>query len=188
MKMSIRKLAVYLPNRRAIGLLMMEIRAWKMIKLRTNRLKTSKQWAKPIIKQQLGISGRLMSSDWYITTVNERNKEKNMEKHLSDTHSNDSQSSGFAETTKSNTMINFSVESILSNENRSKKIPTENMNSKSFENILSLPKSMNCEDPNRIYRPMAMRPMPSATFFQGKKMHSIFMWTFWKWKCMNIIK
>lgn len=90
-----------------------------------------------------------------------------MEKHSNDAHSNDSQSNGFAETTKSHTMINFSVESILSTANRPKKFDTNNFNVKTFENTISSPK-INCdEDLNRIYRPMPMRPMPSATLFPG---------------------
>lgn len=91
-----------------------------------------------------------------------------MEKHSSDTHANDSQSSGFAEIIRSNTTINFSVESILSSESRTKKVDTDHFHIKSFDNSSAPTKILSNEDLSRIYRPMPMRPMPSATLFQGK--------------------
>lgn len=110
-----------------------------------------------------------------------------MEKHSSDAHSNHSQSSGFAETMKTNTTINFSVESILSSENRTKKDNIDHFNLKSFENSISSPKSSSYEDLSRIFRPMPMRPMPSATLFQGKIDH-IFLYNFHQDNRLKIIK
>lgn len=91
-----------------------------------------------------------------------------MEKHSSDTHANDSQSSGFAEIIKSNTTINFSVESILSSESRTKKVDTDHFHIKSFDNSSAPTKILSNEDLSRIYRPMPMRPLPNAALFQGK--------------------
>lgn len=97
-----------------------------------------------------------------------QNSEEKMEKHANETQSNDSQSIEMAQTTKCNTAINFSVDSILSNSNWAKKIDVNSFNFKSSESSVSLPKLSTTEDFNRIHRPMPMRYMTNPSLYPGK--------------------
>lgn len=103
-----------------------------------------------------------------------QNSEQNMEKHLSDTHSNDSHSSRPVETIKTNTVINFSVESILNGSNCTKKSDTESIEPNTFEKVISPQKSTVPEECSRIYRPMPMRYMSNSTFYHGKRITTSF--------------
>lgn len=100
-----------------------------------------------------------------------QNNEPNMEKHFGDTHSNDSHASGPIETIKNNTVINFSVESILNgSQNWTKKSDTEIVNHKSFEKVSSPQRSTAVqEDCSRIFRPMPMRYVSNSTLYHGKE-------------------
>lgn len=95
-----------------------------------------------------------------------QNSEQNMDKHSSDTHSNDSQSSGPVENNK--TAINFSVESILNGSNCTKKCDTENGDQKSLGRGHSPQKSSIPEDCSRIFKPMPMRYVSNPTVYHGK--------------------
>lgn len=97
-----------------------------------------------------------------------QNSEQKMEKHANETRSHDLQSMEMAATTKCNTAINFSVDSILSNSNWTKKSDANSLNCKSSESSVSLPKSSTPEDFNRIHRPMAMRYVTNPALYQGK--------------------
>lgn len=103
-----------------------------------------------------------------------KNSEQIMEKHLNDTHSNDSHSSGPVEMIKTNTIINFSVESILNGSSCTKKCDTESIESNSFEKVISPQKSTVPEDFSRIYRPMPMRYISNPTIYHGKRIMTSF--------------
>lgn len=93
-----------------------------------------------------------------------QNSERKMEKHSSDTHSSDPiVSIETIETTKSNNAINFSVDSILSTSNWMRKIDTQHVDPKSASSY----KLTAIDDCSRVYRPMPMRYVSNAPFFQG---------------------
>lgn len=95
-----------------------------------------------------------------------------MEKQPNDLQTSDSCASELAATTKSNTVINFSVDSILSNSNQTKNCDSEKVEPLDAAKNLSINRCnatelANFDDLNRIYRPLPMRYLPNPNLFHG---------------------
>lgn len=92
-----------------------------------------------------------------------------MEKHPSDLHLNDLNAIELVPTTKINTAINFSVDSILGSSKSTKQFDAETVNATNnltVEQIIP-PKCCNFVDLNRIHRPMPMRYLPNQNHYHG---------------------
>lgn len=85
-----------------------------------------------------------------------------METHAYDPPSNESES---IESTKSSTVLNFSVDSILNSSSGAKKVDDES------KRAIDLLKSSVADDCSRIYRPMPMRYVSNSTHYQGNNFH-----------------
>lgn len=96
-----------------------------------------------------------------------------MEKQPNDLQTSDSCASELATTTtKSNIVINFSVDSILSNSNRTKNYDSEKVKlsdaaKNSSINRCNPSELASFDDFNRIHRPLPMRYLPNPNLFQG---------------------
>lgn len=95
-----------------------------------------------------------------------KNNEKyKMEYHSADIRSNDSHSNDSIDTTKTSSVLNFSVDNILSNVNVAQVCNRDKL--KSTGTSIAIPKSTIADDFNRIHRPMPMRFMSGSNIFQG---------------------
>lgn len=145
---------------------------------RNNNLRNDQGTEKSIEKQRTMIDENNSGFDvqqWNRTDDSHRKYQSGQ--HKTDRHSNeiqsrDSHSSELVATTKSNTSINFSVDSILSSTNVTRKCGTDKLSDAVNNSPIgrcNSPKSTSIDDFNRIHRPMPMRYLPNPSLFQGKK-------------------
>lgn len=146
---------------------------------RNNNLKNDQVIDESIERQRTMIDQHHSEFDIQKWHRNENSQRKHqsgqhkMERHSSDIRSSELYSSKLVTTTKSNTSINFSVDSILNGSNVTKKCDAERFSDIDINSSVDYSNSLTstiADDFKRIHRPMPMRYLHSPGLLQGNQL------------------